>query len=244
MDTMVVMKINLLVLSLIVLVGCATKIRTPLNRLMSPETVGGSLNTEVQMGKAGSAQGRLDVSESAPYPMLVSVSEGNQYFTALSLYPSFDLFWNHFSSSNSMFGIRYQIMGTPQTSNPQGYNLSFTAAIGGNEYESESDPKLKFELGGRDFSIIQSYWIWSFLSFYHSVFYSKYELTGDLSSSNDPTLDAKFNQNSTNLGTNIGAQLKLFSYNFKIEYCLNRVKWSVGKAENITSLGMSLGATF
>jgi hypothetical protein len=238
------MKCSLKLLFLIFLVGCATKIRTPLNRLMSAESVGGSLNTEVQFGKTQSAQGRFDVSDSAPYPIDVSSTETRQYFTALSLLPSLDVFWNYHTNSNSLFGFRYQFIGNPQTANPTGYNLAATIALGNNEHETESDPKLNFELGGRDFSVIHSFWPWTFLGFYNSLFLSKYELTGDLSSSNDPTLDADFNNRLTQIGTNLGAQFKLFNFNFKVEYCYSRLKWSESSAKNFSSLGMALGATF
>jgi hypothetical protein len=229
---------------LILLVGCATKMRTPLNRFMGPESVGGSLNSEVQYGMGSVAQGRLDVSSSAPYDMEISEEKGNHYLWALSLVPKLDVTWNHMSDGISLVGLRYQFFGNPQTANPQGYNMGMTLGIGANEHETETDPKLKFKLSGKDFSLLHSYWPWSFLSFYNSVFFSRYEATGDLSSKDDPSLDAPFNQKSTQFGTNIGMEFKVWSIDIKLEYCLTRVKWSKSNAKYIGATGLAIGATF
>ena len=224
--------------------SCATKVRTPLNRMVSPESIGGSMNSEIQIAKTSSVQGRFDVSEDQPYPIQQNVASASSYWLGVSLLESMDFFWWHTSSTPSLFGLRYQIFGSPQLQNPQGHSLAITAALGGNEHETNSNPKLTMEIAARDFSMIYGLWILPYLQANTSIFYSSFDLSGKLKSSSDPTLNSNLDYTNKQIGMTLGLTLRWSAFNFKTEYAYTQSKWSDSSSKTFSSLGFGVGILF
>ena len=227
-----------------ILSSCATKVRTPLNRMISSESIGGSMNSEIQLAKVSAAQGKFNVSQDKPYPISQSQTGTNSYWWGLSLLESIDFFWWHTASTSSLFGLRYQMLGAPQLQNPQGHSLALTAALGGNEHETNSETKLDMKIGARDFSLIYGLWLLPFLQANSSVFYSSTDLSGKLTSKSDSTLNSKLDYKNTQTGMSLGLTLKWSSYSFKTEYAYTQSKWSETPSKAFGSLGFALGILF
>ncbi len=220
--------------------GCATKLRFPLNRMVSPEAVGGVMNGEVEIGRMGQANGKVDASEEEPFPLEVKQQMAMSWFAALSFFDGMDGYWQHTASGPSMFGARWQFIGNRLTQGGAGNSLAVTAAIGGNEHETDSSPKIEFEVASWDASLIHGYWITPFWQVFETLAYASHSVQGDLKGAGG----GDFKENGKFLTFAAGTALHFRPLKLKLEYAHVQAKWSGAESGTISSLAFSLGYSF
>ncbi|MBY0516702.1 MAG: hypothetical protein K2P81_07335, partial [Bacteriovoracaceae bacterium] len=212
----------ILLTGLICLAGCATKLRAPINRMVSPETVGGAFNTELELSSLNQVEGKVDVSQSTPYPIQFSPVSSMGYFAALSMADSFDITWQHTASAPSMLGIKWQFLGGSLQSAGAGHSMALTAAIGGNEHEIDGNPKITFKVGATDYALIHGFWLAPFWQIFESVGYSHYTYDGELSGS--PSGD--FSESGKLLSLAAGTAILFKPFRIKTEISSVQADWS------------------
>lgn len=225
---------------LLTLASCATKFRFPLNRMISPESVGGAFNGEFELGQQGQAEGKIDVSQASPYPMKFNQRMGTSFFGALSLIESFDFYWNHTASAPSLIGGRWQFIGNSQLAGGSGHSMAITGAVGGNEHEIDGNPKVEFKVGATDFSLIHGYWFTANWQIFESLGYSTYSVEADLSGSPSGRVDDEAKQ----LTAAIGTALVFKPGKIKIEAAYTKLDWSSSGNDTFISYALALGFNF
>jgi len=218
-------------------VGCATKMRVPLNRMVSPESVGGSMNAEFGLGQQAQINGKIDLSGgTSPYPLVFSETRGTSFFSALSLFETFDVTWSHVSSGPSLIGGRWQFMGNSLRQAGSGNSLALTAAFGGNSHEIEGNPTYEFNISAMDLALVHGYWITSWWQVFDSFSYSTYSIQGELRGGISGDVSDKVKQKTIAVGTAVVfAPLKV-----KVEMAYSQLDWSTAKDATYSSMGMSL----
>jgi len=232
------MKFGLFLFAILVLsTGCATKFRFPTNRMISPESVGGSYNGEMELGQQGQAEGKIDVSKPSPYPILLEQRSAMSFFGALSLVDTLDFYWSHTASAPSMVGGRWQLLGGSQLTGGAGHSLALTGAFGGNEHEIEGPTNVEFKLSATDFSLIHGYWFSPQWQIFETLAYTNYTVTGDLTGAEVGKIDDEVKQ----LTGAIGMALIFKPGKFKFEAAYSSLDWSNSKDKSFISYAVSLG---
>jgi len=230
----------LLVLVLIVLGGCATKFRFPLNRMITPESVGGAFNSEFDIGKVGQAEGKVDISSSSPFPINTEQVDGMSYFGALSFTESIDFYWNHTADAPSIVGGRYQFLGGSQQAGGAGHSMAVTLGFGGNEHESEDSPKVEFAISASDLSLVHGYWFTPFWQIFETLAYTTYGVEGKIGGAGGGKIQERLKQTTAAVGT----ALVFKPMKVKFEASYSQLDWSDSKDRTYVSYAMALGFNF
>lgn len=217
--------------------GCATKFRYPLNRMMTPETVGGNFNTEVEVGKQGVSEGKVDTSGSSPYPLKFSQGSATSYFAAMSFVDSVDFYWNYVVDSPGMFGAKWQFMGTSQQTGGTGHSMALTMGFGGNKHEIDGDTKIDMRVGAFDVAILHGFWFTSFWQVFDSLGVSRYNANGTLSGSTS----GKVNDSARQVTLAVGSALVFRPVELKVEWAYSKVDWSDSGSKTYSSIALALG---
>jgi len=234
------MKLWWLMAGLICLTGCATKIRVPLNRMVSPETVGGAMNSEFELSSQQQLEGKVNVSGPAPYPLEFTSATAMGYFAALSLLESVDITWQHTASAPSLVGLKWQFMGGSLQQAGAGNSMAITAAFGGNEHEIDGNPKVEFEAAGTDFALIHGYWLTPNWQVFETLGYASYSYKGELSGSTS----GDFSDDGKLLTLAGGTALVMRPLKLKLEMAYTQADWSESGKETYLSFAFGLGLFF
>lgn len=231
----------LLLLSLLFQVSCATKYIVPGNRFMTPETQGGALRGQFEFQITNATQMAIDTSNGdAENGVLYEETSRVGFLLSSSFFDSFDLFWAHVGSANSLIGAKVQFIGDPRISGSAGHKLAIAAAVGGNEHETD-DEAVKFELSGKEFMLLYGYRINANILPYTNLSYAKYDFEGNISSS-DPMLNGlrpKFE--TTILSLSGGVELTYDVFFAKLEGTYQQLETTDTKNKSRLILGYSLG---
>lgn len=180
----------LILLVLFICTSCATKYVLPGNRFLSPESAGGSLRPQVEIQQNGSKLVTVDVTGGRNDNRLQYTDKTRTgFFFGMSLVEQLDFIWYQTASSVGFIGGRFQLYGGSKASKAVGHKLAITAAFGGNEHELDSsDPKVKFTMGGQDYSIIHGYRFTENIMIFESISRTRITYDGSLKSG-DPTFN-------------------------------------------------------
>lgn len=218
--------------------GCATKLRTPLNRMMTPETVGGALNPEFELSSQNQLEGKVDISTAEPYSLQLAEQRSMGYYAALALLESVDVYWNHTASAASVTGLKWQFMGGSLKQAGAGNSMAIAAGFGGNEHEIEASPKVEFESSAAEVSLLHGYWFTPNIQFFDSFTYAKYTLEGKVSGSGD------FYDEATYMTAAGGFLFAVRPYKLKLEMAYTQADWSESGSKSYLSWAMGLGLFF
>lgn len=231
----------LLLLSLLFQVSCATKYIVPGNRFMTPETQGGAFRGQVELQITNANQLAIDTSNGdVENGVLYEDTSRVGFLLSNSFFDSFDLFWSHVGSANSLIGAKIQFWGDPRISGSTGHKMAFALAAGGNEHETD-DEAVEFELSGQEFMLLYGYRINSNVLPYANLSYAKYNFEGDIRSS-DPLLNGlnpKFE--TTVLSLSGGVELSYDSFFAKLEGTYQQLETTDTKNKSRMIFGYSFG---
>jgi hypothetical protein len=237
------MRLIELLVFMFLFVGCATKFILPGNRFMTPETQGGIFKVQADYQLTQGNQLLVKPTSSLAIDEGVNNSQiyRSAYFLGTSLFQSFDLYWSHIGAGNSLFGLKWQILGTSREAKGAGHKLALSYAFGGNQHEEDTLPGVKFNLSGQELMLLYGYRISDWFLPYSSLTYSIYDLEGTVRSSSMALNGRKLDYQSTLMGAYVGAEFLLMSLVLKIEYGYQQL--AVSKSPEFTQAvyGYSIG---
>lgn len=170
-------------------IGCATKYLIPGNRFMTPESQGGAFNGQFEFMQTTANQLTADLSNgSVDDGVSHSVISRSGFLFSTSLLDQLDLFWTHTGGGNSLIGGKFQFLGTSRTGKGTGHKMAFSAAFGGNDYETDGSPTVEFELKGNEIQLLYGYRFTEMLLLYSTFSYASYNFAGTVTSS-DSTIN-------------------------------------------------------
>lgn len=238
---------NLFILILLFLsTSCATKYVIPGNRFISPESVGGVLRVQAELQQNSSKIAAINVTDGNTNNRLqYNDKMRTGYFFGTSIMEQIDFIWYQTASSVSFLGARIQLLGGSKASKATGHKLAITAAAGGNEHEIDSsDPKIEFEMGGQDYSIIHGYRFSENILIFETLSATNISFDGKLSSSN-PTFNGLRVDYKTKLyGAFIGAEFSYFALMMKLEAGYQIIQSTHTPERDGIRLGYALGYNF
>ena len=110
------------------------------------------------------------------------------FLFSTSVFDQFDLFWTHTGGGNSLLGAKFQFLGASRTAKGTGHKMAFSAAFGGNDYETEGSTTVDFTLKGTEFQLLYGYRFSEMLLAYSTFSYATYNFAGEVTSS-DSTIN-------------------------------------------------------
>ena len=226
-------------------VGCATKYILPGNRFMTPESQGGAFQSQFEFQQAAANQLAVDVSQaSVKDGVTYQVVRRSGFSFSTAFLDQLDLFWNHTGSANSMLGAKFQFLGASRTAKGSGHKMAISAALGGNEHETDGENKVEFELSGQEFQLLYGYRFSELIMAYSNLSYARYSFLGSVSSS-DPLLNGlKPEYESKMMSLYGGVELTVSSFFSKLECGYQQIETTYTKDESNLVLGYSLGVSW
>ncbi len=230
---------------LFLLGGCATKYIIPGNRFLTPESQGGNLRSHFEFQQSSANQLTADVTNaSIKDGVTQQIISRSGFLFGTSLYESADFFWSHTGASNSLFGVKLQLVGASKAANGTGHKLAFAASLGANEHETDGTNTVEFELTGKEFNLLYGYRFSENLLVYSNLSHATYNFMGQIRSS-DPMINGLEPEYETvAMGLFTGLQLDLGSFYGKAECGYQQLKTTYTPAYNNFLFGYSVGVSW
>lgn len=172
------MKTLFLLITLLLLSGCATRFILPSQRFLSPEVQGGGLKSTIEIQKTTAHLARLKGGDEGIKGLAYDEISRTAYQFSTGLFDQFDLVWSHIGSANSLIGGKYQFIGSAKGGG-EGHKLSLAYLVGGNEHESDNKD-IEFRLNAQEFWGIYGYRMNPFLMPYASFGLGLYKYRGHI----------------------------------------------------------------
>lgn len=222
-------------------VSCAQRMKVPINRMMSPETVGGGLAVEYQ--HVGFSHGQLDFTgDRVDNPLLMSKVNERSFHLDLGLVEKFDLFVDVPRESSTRVGAKIQMIGAPEKARTAGHQLAFTLGMGSSHDSFEAGYTIKLKSTLQDYSLIHGYRLNENVLIYDGISLTNFKFKGDIEDS-DTLNDDHFEYEAENiLGIHAGLAVGASGVKAKAEFAAQQITWSRSQTKMFYSFGYSLMA--
>jgi hypothetical protein len=237
------MSSKLLLIIILISTGCAQRLKVPINRMMSPETIGKGL--EVELDQVGFSFGVFDFSDGDTDNSLfmTTVSERSLH-TGIGLVDKMDFFVEIPKESAARVGVKIQLIGTPEKARAAGHKLAMVLTTGNSNDLYELDYVIKMKSNLQEYGLIYGYRFNENLLAYQGLTLTNYEFEGKIRNATD------LNSNNLNyeakniLGVNLGVSLGPPSLKVKLEGGIQNIKWSNTDTKLFYSFGYAVTATW
>ena len=225
--------------------SCSQRLKIPINRMISPEVIGGGADIELQRVGFSTAQlSFLGGETDNPLNITGAVDNRSVYFAG-GVSQNVDVFIKIPQESSSLLGLKVQVLGVPSKIRNSGHQIAFTIAIGSERDSFEGSQELDVKSDVKDYSIIYGYRASPYLLGYASLSLSDYSFSGKIKKSSVVLLDNKIDYRAQNtLGGQLGIELGGESFALKLELAGQRVHWTNTEAQFLYSTGLALRSTF
>ena len=237
------MRLLILFCILIISASCAQRLKVPINRMTSPETIGKGF--EVEVDQVGFSFGVFDFSNGNTNNALymTTVSERSLH-TGIGLVDKMDIFVEIPKESAGRVGVKIQLIGTPEKARAAGHKLAMTLATGNSNDLYELDYVIKMKSNLQDYALIYGYRFNENLLLYSGLSLTNYEFEGKISNPVDLNSDKLHYIAQNTLGTNFGLSLGPPSLKVKLEGGVQSINWSNTERKLFYSFGYALTATW
>lgn len=212
--------------------------------MISPEAIGRGLDVEYK--NSGFSEGKLNfVGSKTDNPLDMSVTKDREFYLALGIAPTVDVFFKSPEQSVALLGLKVQLMGLPSKARALGNKLAFTFAMGANRdsFEGTYDVKLKSE--ATEISVVHGHRFSPWVMIYEGLSYSKYEFQGEIQNTTSAFTSDEFNYTADGIiGAHAGLELGGHTFKLKLEYAAQKIEWTHTPEKTYQSLGAALVATF
>lgn len=207
---------------------------------MTPESQGGAFRGQAEIQQTTAQELTINTSNgSINDGVLYNLSTRSGFQVSNSFFESFDLYWAHVGSGNSIIGGKLQVMGTSRTAKGDGHKMSLVAGLGGNEHETD-DESVEFTLSAREYMLIYGYRFGESVLPYVGLSHSTYDFDGTINASGSlKGLEPSFH--TTILALNSGVELSLSALVAKLECSYQQIATDDTKDRTSFICGWSLG---
>lgn len=237
------MRHEYLFLLIFIFSSCAQRLKVPINRMMSPETIGKGL--EVELDQMGFTFGILDFSNGdTDNPLLMTTVTERSLHTGIGLVDKMDFFMEVPKESAGRAGVKIQLIGTPEKARATGHKLAMTLATGNANDTYELDYVIKIKSNLQDFSLIYGYRFQEYLLAYQGVYITNYEFDGKISNPTGLNSSRIYYSAYHTMGTNLGLVLGPPGLKLKLELAAQSIQWSNTEKQLFYSFGYAFTATW
>jgi hypothetical protein len=238
---MMVMKCLLLFLIFIISIGCAQRIKVPVNRMMSPEAIG--KGAEIEYRDIGFSSGVLDFSNNSTVnPLIMGTSKDTEFYLGVGIAENADLFVRVPEESSSLIGIKVQVIGEPGKAGTVGHNLAFTIGMGSERDEFDQVFTIDLKSDVTDYSLIHGYRLSPYVMVYEGISVSNYHFSGTVKGTTGLSSNEIDYQATNILGGHIGMIFGGASFKLKLELAAQKIQWSHTEEKLYQHFGTSLTA--
>ena len=234
----------LLLLQMLGLCGCAQRIKVPISRMVSPETIGKGI--EIEYRQVGVSEGQLDfTSGDTDNPLLMTTVSNRSMNMGFGPIENADFFISIHQESCSLLGLKMMLVGDDATKRGSGHKLAVTLAMGAERdtYAGEYEIKLKPDV--KDYALIYGHRLNSVVLFYTGISLSNYDFSGTILGASEVLKSHIVDYSAQNiLGWNGGVELGSSSFKFKVELAAQKIAWTNTEEKQFYSGGLSLTAAF
>lgn len=225
--------------SILLMVGCAQRIKVPINRMMSPEVIG--KGAEVEYRDIGWSQGVLDFTDnSVTNPLIMSTLKEEEFYLGLGVAENADLFVRVPKESSSMIGLKVQVLGKGMKSLEAGHKLAFTLAMGSERDEFDQVFTIDLKSDVTDYSVLHGYRVSNLLLLYDGVSITNFRFQGNVKGTNG--LDSSTIDYSAKniIGAYGGAVLGSHQLKLKLELAAQIIEWENTERKTFNYFGLAL----
>lgn len=219
--------------------------KVPINRMQSPEVIGGGI--EVEYKQVGFSEGQLDLSNNkTDDPLLMSTTRDQEFYFTLGLADNADIYVKVPEESASMIGIKIQVLGASSKNRNITHQLAFILGMGA-ERDSFSGGGLNIELksDAKEFGLIHGFRYSEWILIYEGITLSQYEFSGLIENAPATFSDSEFEYKASNIfGFHVGLELGSVNFKSRAEIGYQNINWTSTGAKSFYSFGYSLGAAF
>lgn len=234
----------ILIGSLLLIYGCATKYMLPGNRFLTPESQGEAFRGQVEIQKTTGNELSIDTTNNTiDEGVLYSQVSRTGFLLSNSIFNQFDLFWSHVAGANSMLGGKFQFMGGSRVSKSLGHKMSLAAAIGSNEHETD-DGVVEFTLGGSEYLILYGYRFVEEILAYTSISQANYTFDGRINSTNNQLDGLRPNINTRIMSISGGFEASVNPVFAKLEFTYQSLNTEKTKNRVQYITGLSVGVSW
>lgn len=238
------MKLSLF-FTLFIVVSCTQRLKVPINRMASPEVIGGGAELEFQ--RIGFSQARLDFNGGRtdnPLKMTGVVSNRVLHMAA-GVSQNVDVFVKVPQESSSLLGIKVQLVGTSSKFRNNTHQFAFTLATGSERDSFEGPFEIDLKSDVKDYSLIYGYRFNEYFLAYTSVSLSDYKFRGDIKDSGGTLLDDSINYRAQNiLGAQAGVDFGFPGFSLKYEFAIQKIRWTNSEEKVLYSNGLAIKAAY
>ncbi|MAX65778.1 MAG: hypothetical protein QF441_00325 [Bacteriovoracaceae bacterium] len=223
------------------LLGCAQRIKVPINRMLSPEAIG--KGAKVEYREIGYSSGVLDFSNNSTENALIMGTAKDQEFNLdLGIAPNADIFIKVPEESSSVVGIKVQVLGNSLKAMEAGHKLAFTLGMGSERDSFDQTFKIDLKSDVNEFSLIHGYRLSPLLLIYDGISLSNYYFEGKIENSGSLDKD-NFEYTAKNIiGAHVGVILGGSGLQLKLEVASQKIAWSNTEEKLFQHFGMALNA--
>jgi hypothetical protein len=234
-----------LILLICFMCSCTQRLKVPVNRMMSPEAIGGG--AEIEFQRIDFSEARLDFNGGQtdnPLKMPGVVSNRTLYM-AVGVSPTTDIFVKIPQESSSLLGIKVQLLGAGSKFRNITHQFAFTLAMGAERDTFEGPYRIDLKSDVRDYSLIYGYRLNQYLLAYTSVSLSDYRFRGNVKDSGGALVDDTIDYRAENvLGAQMGVDFGIPGFSIKYEFALQKIQWTNSEEKLFYSNGLALKAAY
>ena len=230
-----------LLLVLLFLVSCSQRIKVPINRFLSPESIGGG--AQIEYRDMGFSTGIINFTGGdTDNPLTMNTIKEEEFYFGAGISEKADLFIRVPKESSSLIGIKVQLMGSSAKASAVGHNLAFTLGMGSERDSFNEGFKIELKSDVTDYSLIHGYRINPYVMIYDGISLSNYSFEGTVKGDNTLNSDQISYQARNILGAHIGAVLGGSSFNLKLEWAAQKITWTNTEEKLFQHFGATLSA--
>ena len=236
----------LLLFTFIISFSCAQRIKVPINRMMTPETIGGG-GADLEFQRLGFSQARLDFFGGATdNPLkLTGVINNRSLYMAAGVSDQVDIFLRVPQESSSLLGVKFQVLGVPSNTRNNTHQLAFTIGFGAERDAFEGPFEIDLKSDVKDYSIIYGFRLNQYFIPYISLSLSDYHFRGVVKDGGGVLLGDSINYRARNiLGGQLGGEFGIHGFSLKFEVAAQKIKWTNTEEKLLYSSGLAIRATF
>lgn len=224
--------------------SCAQRLKTPLNRMISPEAIGRGAQLEYR--KSGFSEAKLNFADGrTDNPLDMGTISDPEFVLGLGIVEKVDFFYKMSYEATALLGIKFQLVGEAVKAQAVGHKLALTYAMGSDRDDYDGIYKIRLKSSAQDFSVIHGYRFSEYLMLYESLSLSQFSMSGSIENGGGEFSSDSFDyRTGLTLGLHVGLELSLYPMLSRLELGVQKIKWSQTEEYLAASLGYSLGLVF
>lgn len=230
---------------LIFVSSCAQRMKIPINRMQSPEVIGGGVGLSIR--QEGLSIGGLDFGDGdTDNPLVMSSTDGRGMVLDMGVGEMTDLYWRMPNESAGILGLKIQLMGDSLKKGSTGHKMAIAFGKGvERDVYDDSGYKIGLNVDMQDYALIHGYRFSQDLMFYDSFSLMNYEFEGDIKETPQTLSGSSINYNAhSTMGLHLGLIIGTLPFNFMIEFGMQRVSWTNTESATFYSFGYALTAVW